>query len=163
MSPLARSAIHAAAIAFDTTPEAMLSRSRKRPIAEARWAATALLREHGLSFLQCGRPFGLDHSSVMHGLRVGPTREGWAAKVSGARARMGEPCGLEIAEAEPIAGPRRVYARPIGPPKAPVPKLRSHDDVWAERLAGARFRSIKTRWEPAFRDDLPDCARELGR
>lgn len=59
-----------AAALFHVTPPARLLRpGRHRDICSARWVAAWILRRRRWSTVKIGRFFGLDHSTVLHGLR----------------------------------------------------------------------------------------------
>lgn len=65
-------AIHEAAVAFGTSPEAILSTARHRAIGEARQVAMAACRLSGMTSVAIGEAFGRDHSTVLHAAtRVG--------------------------------------------------------------------------------------------
>lgn len=67
-------AIKAAAQAFDTTPEAILSNDRHRHVGDARAVAMTVARRAGVSSPVVGAHFGRDHSTVLHNAsRVGET------------------------------------------------------------------------------------------
>ena len=57
-------AINAAAPMFDTTPEAILSAERSRPVSDARAVAMTAAREVGLSLPAIAEHFNKDHGSV---------------------------------------------------------------------------------------------------
>src|SRR5689334_4954085 len=67
---LPKRVIAAAAALFHVTPPARLLRpGRHRDICSARWIAAWMLRRRNWSTLKIGRFLGLDHSTVLHGLR----------------------------------------------------------------------------------------------
>lgn len=59
-------AINAAAPMFGTTPEAILSAERSRPVSDARAVAMTAAREVGLSLPTIAEHFNKDHGSVIH-------------------------------------------------------------------------------------------------
>lgn len=76
-----------AATAFGLEPRRMRSAvgGRTRTRSEARWVAAAVLRGQGLALTACGRAVGLDHSTVLYGLRqiaARPELEAAVARVS---------------------------------------------------------------------------------
>lgn len=62
-------AISAAASMFGTTPEAILSADRRRPVSDARAVAMTAAREVGLSLPAIAEHFDKDHGSVIHAVR----------------------------------------------------------------------------------------------
>jgi chromosomal replication initiation ATPase DnaA len=67
---LPKRVIAAAAACFHVMPPARLLRpGRHRDICSARWVAAWMLRRRNWSTLKIGRFLGLDHSTVLHGLR----------------------------------------------------------------------------------------------
>jgi chromosomal replication initiation ATPase DnaA len=62
---------------FDIRPaRRLLQPGRHRDLCAARWVASWLLRQRRWSTVKIGRFFGLDHSTVLHGLRrVAANRE----------------------------------------------------------------------------------------
>lgn len=54
---------------FDLDPKEMMSRRRIRPIAQARFALYAALRQRGWSYPAIGKFTGRDHATVIHGVR----------------------------------------------------------------------------------------------
>lgn len=67
---LPKRVLAAAAALFHVTPPARLLRpGRHRDICSARWIAAWMLRRRQWSTLKIGRFLGLDHSTVLHGLR----------------------------------------------------------------------------------------------
>lgn len=74
---LAARAITVAAAIFHVVPSRRLLRpGRHRDICAARWIAAWVLHRRGWSTLKIGRFLGLDHSTVLHGLRrVANSRE----------------------------------------------------------------------------------------
>lgn len=62
-------AINAAAPMFGTTPEAILSAERSRPVSDARAVAMTAAREVGLSLPAIAEHFNKDHGSVIHAAR----------------------------------------------------------------------------------------------
>lgn len=62
-------AINAAAPMFGTTPEAILSAERSRPVSDARAVAMTAAREVGLSLPAIAEHFNKDHGSVIHAVR----------------------------------------------------------------------------------------------
>ena len=74
---LATRVVAVAAAIFHVVPSSRLLRpGRHRDICAARWIAAWVLRRRGWSTLKIGRFFGLDHSTVLHGLRrVADSRE----------------------------------------------------------------------------------------
>jgi hypothetical protein len=62
-------AINAAAPMFGTTPEAILSAERSRPVSDARAVAMTAAREVGLSIPSIAEHFNKDHGSVIHAVR----------------------------------------------------------------------------------------------
>ena len=61
--------INAAAPMFGTTPEAILSAERSRPVSDARAVAMTAARETGLSLPAIAEHFNKDHGSVIHAVR----------------------------------------------------------------------------------------------
>jgi chromosomal replication initiation ATPase DnaA len=67
---LPKRVIAAAASLFHVAPAARLLRpGRHRDISSARWIAAWLLRRRNWSTLKIGRYLGIDHSTVLYGLR----------------------------------------------------------------------------------------------
>jgi chromosomal replication initiation ATPase DnaA len=67
---LPKRVLAAAAALFHVTPPARLLRpGRHRDICSARWIAAWMLRRRKWSTVKIGRFLGLDHSTVLHGLR----------------------------------------------------------------------------------------------
>lgn len=62
-------AINAAAPMFGTTPEAILSGERSRPVSDARAVAMTVARQAGLSLPSIAEHFNKDHGSVIHAVR----------------------------------------------------------------------------------------------
>lgn len=62
-------AINAAAPMFGTTPEAILSAERSRPVSDARAVAMTAAREVGLSLPAIAEHFNKDHGSAIHAVR----------------------------------------------------------------------------------------------
>ncbi len=52
------------------------SKSRKRPVAWARQEAMAIAHDAGKSLPMIGRHFGMDHTSILHGVRAHKARSG---------------------------------------------------------------------------------------
>lgn len=69
MNPHIQTAVDYAAKIFDTTPEDIMSRSRKRPLVLARQALMVGVRGWGLSLAEAGAYFGRDHATVLHAER----------------------------------------------------------------------------------------------
>ena len=70
MPDLPKRVLAAAAALFHVTPPARLLRAgRHRDICSARWIAAWMLRRRNWSTLKVGRFLGIDHSTVLHGLR----------------------------------------------------------------------------------------------
>lgn len=163
MNP-ARRAIEAVAAAFDIPVSAILGPSRKRPVSFARFSIYVILRERGWTTTQVSAALGLDHSSVIHGTRrVADMDDAWHARHAKARGLLGS---------RSIVAWRIVYAKPIGPPEKPeewkepeapkpTPKPLTHDDVWASRMAGARFGSVRVGAAAEYREGMPDYARVI--
>ena len=61
-------AINAAAPMFGTTPEAILSAERSRPVSDARAVAMTVARQAGLSLPSIAEHFNKDHGSVIQPL-----------------------------------------------------------------------------------------------
>ncbi len=67
---LPKRVLAAAAAIFHVTPPArLLNPGRHRDICAARWIASWILRRRNWSTVKIGRFLGLDHSTVLHGLR----------------------------------------------------------------------------------------------
>lgn len=67
---LPKRVLAAAASLFHVVPRSRLLRpGRHRDICSARWVAAWMLRRRNWSTPKIGRFFGLDHSTVLHGLR----------------------------------------------------------------------------------------------
>jgi hypothetical protein len=66
MNPHIQTAVEYAAKVFDVTPEAIMSRSRKRPFVLARQALMVGVRGWGLPQTEVGAMFGRDHATVHH-------------------------------------------------------------------------------------------------
>lgn len=79
-------AINAAAPMFGTTPEAILSAERSRPVSDARAVAMTAAREVGLSLPAIAEHFNKDHGSVIHAVR----RTAERPRLADAAARVGE-------------------------------------------------------------------------
>jgi chromosomal replication initiation ATPase DnaA len=70
MPDLPKRVLAVSASLFNVVPPARLLRpGRHRDICSARWIAAWTLRRRGWSTLKIGRFLGLDHSTVLHGLR----------------------------------------------------------------------------------------------
>jgi chromosomal replication initiation ATPase DnaA len=70
MPDLPKRVLAAAAALFHVMPPARLLRpGRHRDICSARWIAAWMLRRRNWSTLKIGRFLGIDHSTVLHGLR----------------------------------------------------------------------------------------------
>lgn len=162
MTP-ARRAVEAVAEAFDIPVSAILGPSRKRPVSFARFSIYVLLRERGWTTTQVADALGVDHSSVIHGTkRAADMDETWHARHALARESLGS---------RPVIAWRIVYSHPIGPPVKPEepkpvasakPKPLTHDDVWAAKLAGARFKSVAVREATPYREAMPENARVIA-
>jgi hypothetical protein len=79
-------AINAAAPMFGTTPEAILSAERSRPVSDARAVAMTAARETGLSLPVIAEHFNKDHGSVIHAVR----RTAERPRLADAAARVSE-------------------------------------------------------------------------
>jgi hypothetical protein len=79
-------AINAAAPMFGTTPEAILSAERRRPVSDARAVAMTAARETGLSLPAIAEHFNKDHGSVIHAVR----RTAERPRLADAAARVSE-------------------------------------------------------------------------
>ena len=79
-------AINAAAPMFGTTPEAILSAERSRPVSDARAVAMTAARETGLSLPAIAEHFNKDHASVIHAVR----RTAERPRLADAAARVSE-------------------------------------------------------------------------
>jgi hypothetical protein len=79
-------AINAAAPMFGTTPEAILSAERSRPVSDARAVAMTAAREVGLSLPAIAEHFNKDHGSVIHAVR----RTAERPRLADAAARVSE-------------------------------------------------------------------------
>lgn len=79
-------AINAAAPMFGTTPEAILSAERSRPVSDARAVAMTAARETGLSLPAIAEHFNKDHGSVIHAVR----RTAERPRLADAAARVSE-------------------------------------------------------------------------
>ncbi|MEV5003875.1 helix-turn-helix domain-containing protein [Nocardioides sp. LML1-1-1.1] len=79
-------AINAAAPMFGTTPEAILSAERSRPVSDARAVAMTAARAAGLSFPAIAEHFNKDHGSVMHAV----SRTAERPRLADAAARVSE-------------------------------------------------------------------------
>lgn len=56
--------------AFNTTPEALVSEHKHRPICHARWSLYWALRQRfGWSYPRIGRMCARDHTSIIYGIR----------------------------------------------------------------------------------------------
>jgi hypothetical protein len=66
MTPHIKTAVDYAAKVFNVTPEAIMSRSRKRPVVLARHGIMLGLRKRNLTFYEIGRLTNRDHSTVVH-------------------------------------------------------------------------------------------------
>lgn len=73
---------------YHVEPWEIVSRSRRSPLPWARQAVWAALRVEGLSFPRIADLFEVDHSTVMHGVRVHAKLLG-AADAEGAHAHNG--------------------------------------------------------------------------
>jgi chromosomal replication initiation ATPase DnaA len=69
VAPAEQVAFAEIAALLDTTPAALCRRCREPAWVQARHAAMWLLTQRGLSRSAIGRLLGLDHSTVIHGLR----------------------------------------------------------------------------------------------
>lgn len=79
-------AINAAAPMFGTTPEAILSAERSRPVSDARAVAMTAAREVGLSLPAIAEHFNKDHGSLIHAVR----RTAERPRLADAAARVSE-------------------------------------------------------------------------
>ena len=79
-------AINASAPMFGTTPEAILSTERSRPVSDARAVAMTAAREAGLSLPAIAEHFNKDHGSVIHAVR----RTAERPRLADAAARVSE-------------------------------------------------------------------------
>jgi hypothetical protein len=79
-------AINAAAPMFGTTPQAILSAERSRPVSDARAVAMTAARETGLSLPAIAEHFNKDHGSVIHAVR----RTAERPRLADAAARVSE-------------------------------------------------------------------------
>lgn len=79
-------AINAAAPMFGTTPEAILSAERSRPVSDARAVAMTAAREVGLTLPAIAEHFNKDHGSVIHAVR----RTAERPRLADAAARVSE-------------------------------------------------------------------------
>jgi len=79
-------AINAAAPMFGTTPEAILSAERSRPVSDARAVAMTVARHPGLSLPSIAERFNKDHGSVIHAVRRAAERP----RLADAAARVSE-------------------------------------------------------------------------
>jgi hypothetical protein len=79
-------AINATAPMFGTTPEAILSAERSRPVSDARAVAMTAARETGLSLPAIAEHFNKDHGSVIHAVR----RTAERPRLADAAARVSE-------------------------------------------------------------------------
>ena len=79
-------AASAAAEAFGTTPEAILSSERTQNVSDARAVAMTVARETGLSLPAIGQHFNKDHGSVIHAVR----RTSERPRLADAAARISE-------------------------------------------------------------------------
>lgn len=66
---LPKRVLAAAASFFHVPPARLLRPGRHRDICSARWVAAWMLRRRNWSTTKIGRFLGLDHSTVLHGLR----------------------------------------------------------------------------------------------
>ncbi len=66
---LPKRVLAAAASLFHVPPARLLRPGRHRDISSARWVAAWMLRRRNWSTVKIGRFLGLDHSTVLHGLR----------------------------------------------------------------------------------------------
>jgi chromosomal replication initiation ATPase DnaA len=86
MTPTARAALAAVSEAFGVPVETILSLSRKRGHAEARWAVMTILRDADYSQAQIGRTVGRDRTTVKHALETAMERSAdWRDKLRVAR------------------------------------------------------------------------------
>ena len=79
-------AINTAAPMFGTTPEAILSAERSRPVSDARAVAMTAARETGLSLPAIAEHFNKDHGSVIHAVQ----RTAERPRLADAAARVSE-------------------------------------------------------------------------
>jgi hypothetical protein len=79
-------AINAAAPMFGTTPEAIQSAERSRPVSDARAVAMTAARETGLSLPAIAEHFNKNHGSVIHAVR----RTAERPRLADAAARVSE-------------------------------------------------------------------------
>ena len=79
-------AINAAAPMFGTTPEAILSAERSRPVSDARAVAMTVARQAGLTLPSIAAGFNKDHGSVIHAVR----RTAERPRLADAAARVSE-------------------------------------------------------------------------
>lgn len=79
-------AINTSAPMFGTTPEAILSAERSRPVSDARAVAMTAAREVGLSLPAIAEHFNKDHGSVIHAVR----RTAERPRLADAAARVSE-------------------------------------------------------------------------
>mgnify|MGYP003909484671 CR=1 FL=1 len=162
VTPLAKSALEAAAEAFGVEVNAILGQKKKRVLCHARWATWALLSKRGFSSSWIGRQFGVDHTSILHGLRAGPKFADWCASFSSAQDRFKAPeCrpvyAVPIGPPLPKRGARRVYATPIGPPP-PDP----FESAWRKAMAGLAYPTTRVRESVPYREQLCAWATEIS-
>lgn len=106
-------AINAAAPMFDTTPEAIRSAERSRPVSDARAVAMTAARETGLSLPAIAEQFGKDHGSVLHAVR----RTAERPRLAAAAAKVSEHVNSRYAAVLPRGGEdTNVVALRQGPP-----------------------------------------------
>lgn len=95
---LPKRVLAAAAALFHVTPPARLLRpGRHRDICSARWVAAWMLRRRNWSTPKIGRFLGLDHSTVLHGLRRVAASEDLLLMASAAEEQVAD---------DPLAGAR---------------------------------------------------------
>jgi chromosomal replication initiation ATPase DnaA len=95
---LPKRVLAAAAALFHVTPPARLLRpGRHRDVCSARWIAAWMLRRRNWSTPKIGRFLGLDHSTVLHGLRRVAACENLLLMASAAEEQVAE---------DPLAGAR---------------------------------------------------------
>ncbi len=69
MCKMAENYIAGAAWLIGVTPAELLSRTRRMKIVEARWAVMLRLHNRGFSYSRIGREMGMDHSTIMAGVK----------------------------------------------------------------------------------------------
>ncbi len=68
IKPTSREIIEACIDSFEVSRIKFATECREQPVARARWAAMSIIREMGRTYPWIASRFGMDHSSIVHGV-----------------------------------------------------------------------------------------------